>query len=115
MPAPAPRSGYAPIDAAPPRPGGFGAHLLELAEELRSEGVAIGTSEMLDAFEAIAHVPWTDQIDFKEALAATLAKSPDDRRLFELVFDRFFFRAAEAQAARQEVGENGAAAAERAR
>src|SRR5581483_9275193 len=43
--------------------------------------------------------------DFKEALAATLAKSPDDRRLFDLVFERFFFRAAEAQASRLEVGE----------
>ncbi len=67
---------------------------------------------MLDAFEAIGHVPWTNQVDFKEALAATLAKSPDDRRIFELVFDRFFFRAAEAQAARQEVGENGEAGGE---
>ena len=111
MPAPASRSGYFPIDADPP-PGGFGAHLLELAEELRTEGVAIGTSEMLDAFEAIAHVSWTSHVDFKEALAATLAKSPDDRRVFELVFDRFFFRAAEAQAARQEVGEKGDRGAE---
>jgi uncharacterized protein with von Willebrand factor type A (vWA) domain len=111
MPAPTSRSGYAAIDEQPP-PGGFGAHLLQLAEELREEGVAIGTSEMLDAFDAIAHVPWTNQIDFKEALAATLAKSPDDRRVFELVFDRFFFRAAEAQAARQEVGENGEAGGE---
>ncbi len=111
MPVPTSHSGYSPIDADPPR-GGFGAHLLELAEELRTEGVAIGTSEMLDAFEAIAHVPWTNQVDFKEALAATLAKSPDDRRVFELVFDRFFFRAAEAQAARREVGENSDAAAE---
>ena len=74
-------AGYAPIDADPP-PGGFGAHLLELAEELRTEGVATGRSEMLDAFEAIGHVPWTNQVDFKEALAATLAKSPDDRRIF---------------------------------
>ena len=42
---------------------------------------------------------------FRGALSATLAKSPDDARIFELVFDRFFFRAAEAQAARQEVTE----------
>ena len=33
--------------------------------------------------------------DFREALAATLAKSQEDRRVFELVFDRFFFRAVE--------------------
>ena len=35
---------------------------------------------------------------FRAALAATLAKSPEDRRVFDLVFDRFFFRAAEAAA-----------------
>ena len=33
-----------------------------------------------------------------EALAATLAKSPDDRRVFDLVFERYFFRAAEGAA-----------------
>src|SRR3954469_25995836 len=77
------------------------AGLLELGEELRSEGVALGTSELLDAFEALDEVGWTDPVDFREALAATLAKSPEDRRVFELVFNRFFFRAAEAEAAVQ--------------
>jgi uncharacterized protein with von Willebrand factor type A (vWA) domain len=86
-------------------PDAFEGHLLEFAEDLRSEGVAIGTSELLDSFEALEHVPWTDQEDFKAALATTLAKSPEDRRIFDLVFDRFFFRAAEAEAARQNIGE----------
>ena len=106
MPGPPPNTGYAKIDDVGPA-GGFGAQLLRLAEDLRAEGVAIGTSEMLDAFEAMSHVSWTNQTDFKEALAATLAKSPEDRRVFELVFDRFFFRAAEAEAARQQINENG--------
>jgi uncharacterized protein with von Willebrand factor type A (vWA) domain len=69
--------------------------------------VAVGTSEILDAFGALDHVPWSDQGDFKEALATTLVKSPDDRRVFELVFERFFFRAAEAEAARQGISESG--------
>jgi uncharacterized protein with von Willebrand factor type A (vWA) domain len=86
-------------------PGGFDGRLLSFAEDLRSEGMALGTSELLDAFEALNHVAWTERHDFKEALATTLAKSPEDRRLFELVFDRFFFRAAEAEAARQNVTE----------
>jgi uncharacterized protein with von Willebrand factor type A (vWA) domain len=43
-------------------------------------------------------VSWTAQEDFREALAATLAKSQEDRRVFELVFERFFFRAPERQA-----------------
>jgi uncharacterized protein with von Willebrand factor type A (vWA) domain len=81
--------------------------MLAFAEDLRGEGVAIGTSEILDAFEALEHVPWTSRPDFREALSATLAKSPEDRRVFELVFERFFFRAVEAEASRQEITEGG--------
>ena len=79
--------------------------LLELADELRSEGVAVGTSELLDAFAALAEVSWTSQEDFREALGATLAKSQEDRRVLDLVFDRFFFRAVEREAVRHRVGE----------
>jgi uncharacterized protein len=50
-------------------------------------------------------VPWTEPADFREALAATIAKSQEDRRVFELVFDRYFFRAAEAEALEREVHE----------
>src|SRR5207302_3170397 len=88
------------------RPGSFDSKLLAFGEELRQEGVALGTSELLDAFEALGHVPWTEPTDFREALAATLAKSPEDRRTFELVFDRFFFRAAEAEASRRRISES---------
>ena len=83
---------------------GFDAQLLKFAEDLRGEGLAIGTSEMLDAFEALRHVPWRREPAFRETLAATLAKSPEDRRTFELVFERFFFRATESQASRLEPG-----------
>jgi hypothetical protein len=89
------------------REGGFAGSLLAFAEDLREEGVAVGTSEILDTFEVLEHVPWSDQADFKDAIAATLAKSPEDRRVFELVFDRFFFRAAEAEAARRRITEGG--------
>ena len=84
----------------PPRQGppGLDARLLELGDELRHEGVAIGTSELLDAFRALAEVSWTDQRTFREALAATLAKSQEDRRVFEALFERFFFRAVEREA-----------------
>ena len=83
----------------------FPAHVLRFAEELRTEGVAIGTSELNDAFAALGEVEWTEAVQFREALAATLAKSPEDRRVFDLVFDRFFFRAAEGEALRQGVRE----------
>jgi len=79
----------------------FAARILELGEELRVEGMKVGTTGLLDAFAALEQIGWTDHDLFKEALAATLAKSPEDRRIFDLVFDRFFFRAAE-QAAVQE-------------
>ena len=86
---------------------GFAARVLEFGEELRGEGLQVGTSAMLDAFAAVQEIDWRSPAEFREALAATLAKSPDDRRVFELVFDRFFFRAVEAAALREGVGEQG--------
>ncbi len=90
----------------------FPAHVLRFAEELRAEGVAIGTSELNDAFAALGEVGWTDRVPFREALAATIAKSPEDRRVFDLVFERFFFRAAEAAALEQGVRERAGAEGE---
>jgi uncharacterized protein len=88
-------SGHRRSEAGPASGGGFAAKILELGEELRNEGVAVGTSELLDALTVLREVEWTDERDFREALAATLAKSQEDRRVFELVFDRFMFRAVE--------------------
>src|SRR5680860_158317 len=99
-----------------PGPAGMAPRLLELADELRNEGMAVGTSELLDAFGALDAVSWTSREDFFEALSATLAKSQDDRRVLELVFERFFFRAVEREAAERGVkegaGEEGGPAAE---
>ena len=96
-------SPYGPkADTGPP---GLAAKLLGFCEELRSEGVAVGTSEILDAFAALEQVPWESRDDFREALATTIAKSQEDRRLFELLFERWFFRAAEAEAIEREIGE----------
>jgi len=86
-------------------PAGLAARLVSFCEELRTEGVAIGTSEILDAFAALETVPWTREDDFREALAATIAKSQEDRRVFELLFDRFFFRTAETEALERGIGE----------
>ncbi len=99
-----PRSGvYGGLpEAGPP---GFAARVLELTDALRAEGMAVGTSELLDAFAALGEVSWTRRADLKEALAATLAKSAEDRRTFDLVFERFFFWAPEAEAVRQGVRE----------
>lgn len=91
-------------DAGPP---GLAAKLVGFCEELRSEGVAVGTSELLDAFAALEEVPWARRDDFREALAATLAKSQEDRRVFALLFERWFFRATEAEAIERGIGEEG--------
>jgi uncharacterized protein with von Willebrand factor type A (vWA) domain len=94
--------GGMPAAAGPP---GMAPRLLEFADELRKEGVAVGTSELLDAFGALDAVSWTDRDDFREALAATLAKSQEDRHVLDVLFDRFFFRAVEREAVRQELHE----------
>src|SRR5215218_413578 len=77
---------------------GLAPELIRFCDELRNEGVKLGSAEILDAFGALGEVSWTDREDFRETLAATLAKSQEDRRVFELVFDRFFFRAVEREA-----------------
>lgn len=77
---------------------GFEANLLAFARELRDEGVGAGTSEILDAGAALEQVPWADRDAVHGALSATLAKSPEDRKVFDLVFERFFFRTPEAAA-----------------
>jgi hypothetical protein len=82
-----------------PTPGapGLTPQLLRFCDELRREGVKVGTAEILDAFKALGEVSWTNREDFRETLAATLAKSQEDRRLFEVLFGRFFFNAVEAE------------------
>jgi uncharacterized protein len=92
-------------DAERGLPPGLAARVVVFCEELRSEGLSVGTSEILDAFQALGSVPWSDPADFREAMAATLAKSQEDRRVFELLFDRYFFRAPEAEALRRGISE----------
>ncbi|MDQ3728101.1 MAG: VWA domain-containing protein [Actinomycetota bacterium] len=87
-------------------PPGLGPRIAAFCDDLRAEGVPVGTSELLDAFAALETVSWTEAADFREALAATVAKSPDDRRIFDLIFDRYFFRAAEAEAIDRELRED---------
>ena len=86
-------------------PPGLAPRVVAFCDELRREGLAVGTSEILDAFAALETVPWEREEDFREALASTVAKSQEDRRVFELLFDRFFFRAAEQEALQRSVGE----------
>lgn len=78
-----------------PDTSGLLAQLINFGDELRREGLAVGTAELLDACAALEEIEWQSERDFRETLAATLAKSQQDRHVFEQVFDRFFFRATE--------------------
>lgn len=84
---------------------GLPANLIEFFGQLRDEGVPVGTAELLDAFDAIDSVSWEDRSAFKEALAACVAKGQRERWVFDLLFERFFFRASEAAAAEQGISE----------
>jgi uncharacterized protein with von Willebrand factor type A (vWA) domain len=79
--------------------------MLDFADELRKEGMAVGTAEILDALAALEAVPWTSEQHFRAALAATIAKSQDDQFLFDKVFERFFFRAVEREAIERGISE----------
>lgn len=87
---------------------GFGPLVVDFARELRDEGMHVGTSELLDTFAALGAVDWQNRASFKEAMSTTIAKSQEDRELFAAVFDRYFFRATESEAANQQRAGGGA-------
>jgi uncharacterized protein with von Willebrand factor type A (vWA) domain len=101
--------GWARFTSGGPSEGthGFEAIVVDFTRELREEGMHVGTSELLDAFDALAAVDWRRREDFKTAMSATIAKSQEDSALFGAVFDRYFFRATEASAAEQNAADNG--------
>ena len=70
MPPPRPPS----VTIGPP---GLAARLLEFAEELRAEGLALGTSELLDAFEALGEIAWTEPEDFRETMSVIVKHRTD--------------------------------------
>src|SRR5947209_18316002 len=78
-----------------PGPPGFSPRVLELADELRREGLSVCTSELLDACEVLRELSWTSLEDFREALAGTLAKSQEDWRSFAVDYDHLAFTAVE--------------------
>jgi hypothetical protein len=57
---------------------------------LRSEGIRIGNSEVIDALQALQLVPLGERDKVKTALKATLIKKASDYGVFERVFAFFF-------------------------
>jgi uncharacterized protein with von Willebrand factor type A (vWA) domain len=57
---------------------------------LRAAGASTSTAETLDAARAVALVGYADRASLKACLGVTLAKSEDDQRLHDALFDRYF-------------------------
>ena len=64
--------------------------LEEFLRALRGSGLESGLSERLDAYQAAVLVGPDDRGRLREALGATLAKTAEQRALFDEVFERFF-------------------------
>ncbi|MFN3512915.1 MAG: vWA domain-containing protein [Phenylobacterium sp.] len=59
---------------------------------LRAADVKVSPAEAIDAHRTVALVGFEDRRLFKDALCATLAKSAEEERAFDRVFDTFFAR-----------------------
>jgi uncharacterized protein with von Willebrand factor type A (vWA) domain len=64
--------------------------LLNLAGSLRQAGVAVSSSEVIDATQALQAVDIVDRGHLRAALAATLIKRAEDRAAFETFFEIHF-------------------------
>lgn len=61
---------------------------------LRASGVRISVSEELDAMRAAEVIGYQQRGLLRDALALTLAKSAEEKAIFEVCFDEFFSRSA---------------------
>ncbi len=67
--------------------------LLRLLRAARGSGVRISVAESLDAFRVAETVGWSDRGVLRDALSLTLAKTVEEKQLFESCFDIYFSRA----------------------
>jgi uncharacterized protein with von Willebrand factor type A (vWA) domain len=68
--------------------------LLRLLRVARGTGVRISVAESLDAFEAANAVGFADRQALKDALTLSIAKTMEEKALFEQAFDTYFKREA---------------------
>lgn len=69
---------------------GFQRRILDLTHALRQANVPVAVSDGLDAMRASALIDLLDRMELREALAATMVKSPSHRPTFDLLFDLYF-------------------------
>lgn len=65
-------------------------NIIRFASLLRSVGLNIGSSEVIDALRGLQYIPLSDRKKVKGCLKATLIKKAADYQLFEDTFDLFF-------------------------
>ncbi len=77
---------------------GLEENLVRFVHILRRLGVPVNPAESVDALTALGLVDLTERRQVRSALRATLVKSEDHLRLFDLAFDLFFLPPEELQA-----------------
>ncbi len=65
-------------------------NLTAFAGLLRREGLPVGTSEMIDALNALARIDLSSREQFRAALQSTMVKNRRDQILFSRIFDYYF-------------------------
>ncbi len=70
--------------------GGLFRTFADFVEELRAAGVPVSTTEVLDATEALRHLPLEDREAVKLGLAAALVKEEGHWRTFDTLFELYF-------------------------
>ncbi|MGA3218024.1 MAG: VWA domain-containing protein [Acidimicrobiales bacterium] len=58
--------------------------------ELRTAGIPVSTTEVVDAMEALRHLPLEDRTALKLGLAAALVKQDGHWRMFDTMFELYF-------------------------
>ncbi|MCC6718302.1 MAG: VWA domain-containing protein [Acetobacteraceae bacterium] len=66
--------------------------ILRLLRVARGAGVRISVAESIDAFESANAVGFSDRQVLKDALTLTIAKTVEDKQLFEQCFETYFKR-----------------------
>jgi len=66
--------------------------ILRLLRAARGNGVRISVAEAIDAFHTVAAIGYDDRQALKDSLSLTLAKTPEEKLLFEDCFELYFRR-----------------------
>ena len=66
--------------------------LRQFLQAARSAGIRVSAAEGIDAARAVQVVGFSDRTVLKDSLSLVLAKTPDEKNLFDECFDLYFKR-----------------------